>query len=215
MREFNCLAEREDPVLIDPKDHDYAAIAKLMIGTIVPRPIAFVSTVSENGVFNLAPFSYFNGVSSNPPIVMFSSVIRRDGQHKDTYNNVSATKDFVINIVSEHIAEQMNICSEDLPPGVDEFAESRLTPVTSNIVKAPRVFESRVNMECKLVKIVDFGDKPGSGSAVFGEVVMFHIADEIINDLKIDPDKLRAIGRMGGAAYLRTHDRFVMTRPKS
>lgn len=201
-------------MLIDPKDHPYATIGKLMIGSIVPRPIAFVSTVSETGIFNLAPFSYFNGVSSKPPIVMFSSVIRGDGQHKDTFTNVVATKNFVVNIVSEAIAEQMNICSEDFPPDVDEFAKAQLTPKESTRVKAPRVFESLISMECKLANIVSFGDSPGSGSAVFGEVVLFHIADEIATDFRIDPDKLRAIGRMGGPAYVRTRDRFSMARPK-
>lgn len=200
---------------IDPKDYDYSNIYKLMIGSIVPRPIAFVSTVSRDGIRNLAPFSFFNGVCSNPPIVLFSTVIRKDGGHKDTLNNVEATKEFVINIVSEDFGEEMNICSFDFPPDVDEFKESGLTPIPSDLVKAPRVQESRIQMECKLVQIIHFGQGPGGGSTVFGEVVRFHIQDQLLDNFKIDPDKLQAIGRMGGPTYTRTMDRFDLVRPKA
>ena len=200
---------------IDPKDHDYANVYKLMIGSIVPRPIAFVSTVSADGLRNLAPFSFFNGVCSNPPIVLFSTVIRKDGSHKDTLNNVEATKEFVVNIVSEGFAEQMNMCSSDFPPDVDEFAISGLTPIPSDLVKPPRVKESRINMECKLVQIIRFGDHPGAGCTVFGEILRFHIADELFDNYRIDPDKLRPIGRMGGPTYTRTTDRFDLIRPKA
>ncbi|MBI1805703.1 MAG: flavin reductase family protein [Ignavibacteria bacterium] len=186
-----------------------------MIGSIVPRPIAFVSTVSRDGIRNLAPFSFFNGVCSNPPIVLFSTVIRKDGGHKDTLNNVEATKEFVINIVSEDFGEEMNICSFDFPPDVDEFKESGLTPIPSDLVKAPRVQESRIQMECKLVQIIHFGQGPGGGSTVFGEVVRFHIQDQLLDNFKIDPDKLQAIGRMGGPTYTRTMDRFDLVRPKA
>ena len=199
-------------MIIDPKQHDYKNIYKLMIGCIVPRPIAFVSTLSPKGVRNLAPYSFFNGVCSKPPIICFSSVVRQDGKYKDTLNNIEATKDFVVNIVSEDFAEEMNMCSADYPPDVDEFQISGLTPVPSDVVKPYRVKESRINMECKLVQIVRFGDHPGAGCTVFGEVLRFHIADELINDFKIDPDKLHPIGRMGGPTYTRTTDRFDLAR---
>ena len=186
-----------------------------MIGAIVPRPIAFVSTVSAAGNRNLAPFSFFNGVCSNPPIVLFSTVIRKDGSHKDTLNNVEATREFVVNIVSEDFAEQMNICSADYPPEVDEFTVAQLTPIPSDLVKPPRVKESRIQMECTLVQIIHFGNIPGGGCTVFGEVQRFHIADELFDNFRIDPDKLRPIGRMGGPTYTRTKDRFDLIRPKA
>ena len=202
-------------MIINPKDHDYASIYKLMIGSIVPRPIALVSTVSADGIRNLAPFSFFNGVSSNPPIVLFSTVIRKDGSQKDTLNNIEATKEFVVNIVSEDFAGKMNITSEEFPPDVDEFVQSGLTPTAGDLVKAPRVKESRISMECRLVTIVRFGEGPGGGCTIFGEVVCFHVADELFNNFRIDPDKLNAIGRMGGPTYTRTKDRFDLVRPKT
>lgn len=200
---------------INPKDHDYDNIYKLMIGSIVPRPIAFVSTVNKNGNRNLAPFSFFNGVCSNPPIVLFSTVIRKDGSHKDTLNNVEATGEFVVNIVSEEFAEKMNVTSAEVPPDVDEFALSGLTPVSSDIVKPARVKESKISMECKLVQIVRFGQGAGSGCTVFGEILRFHIADELFDNYRIDPDKFHPIGRMGGPTYTRTRDRFDLIRPKT
>ncbi len=201
-------------MIINPSEHAYPDIYKLLIGSIVPRPIAFVSTVDAAGNRNLAPFSFFNGVCSNPPIVLFSIVTRSDGRRKDTLQNVEATKEFVINIVSEGIAKEMNSCSADFPPSVDEFQVSGLTPVPSEIVRPPRVKESLIQMECKLVNIIHFGTGPGSGYTVFGEVVRFHIADELFDNYRIDPDKLDAIGRMGGPTYTRTKDRFDLQRPK-
>ena len=198
---------------ITPSEHDYNQIYKLMIGSIVPRPIAFVSSVNAKGNRNLAPFSFFNGVCSNPPTVLFSTVIRKDGTHKDTLNNVEATKEFVVNIVSEDIAQQMNIASGEYPPDVDEFIKSGLTPVPSDVVKPPRVKESMVSMECKLSQFVRIGNGPGGGCTVFGEIVRIHVVDELFDNFRIDADKLRAIGRMGGPAYTRTRDRFEMVRP--
>ena len=186
-----------------------------MIGSIVPRPIAFVSSLSPSGVRNLAPYSFFNGVCSNPPIVVFSSVIRKDGGHKDTLNNVEATGEFVVNIVSEEFAEQMNITSADVAPEVDEFTLSGLTAIASDLVKPPRVKESKISMECKLAQIVRFGSGPGGGCSVFGEILRFHIADELFDNYRIDQDKLHSIGRMGGPTYTRTKDRFDLIRPKT
>jgi len=200
-------------VKITPSEHDYNQIYKLMIGSIVPRPIAFVSTVNALGNRNLAPFSFFNGVCSNPPTILFSTVIRKDGTHKDTLNNVEATKEFVVNIVSEEIAQQMNIASGEYPPNVDEYIKSGLTPVPSDVVQPPRVKESMISMECKLSQIVRIGNGPGGGCTVFGEIVQIHIVDELFDNFRIDADKLRAIGRMGGPAYTRTRDRFEMVRP--
>ncbi|TLY30338.1 MAG: flavin reductase family protein [Ignavibacteria bacterium] len=187
-----------------------------MVGVIVPRPIAFVSTISLKGIRNLAPFSFFTGISANPPTVCFSPMIRSsDGNRKDTLNNIEATGEFVINVVSEQIAVPMNICSIEFPPDVDEFRESGLTPVESDLVKPPRVKESLVNMECKLVQVVHVSPKPLGGSLVIGEILRFHIRDDLFNDYRIDPDKLHPIGRMAGSTYIRTTDRFDLIRPKA
>ena len=201
---------------IDPSEHDYRDIYKLMVGAIVPRPVAFVSTISPDGIRNLAPFSFFTGISANPPVICFSPMIRgSDGTRKDTLRNIEAVREFVVNLVSEEFAGQMNMCSAEFPPDVDEFEVSGLTPIASDLVKPPRVKESHINMECRLLQIVDVSAKPLGGSLVIGEVLRFHIDDALFDNYKIDPDKLHAIGRMGGPTYTRTTDRFDMTRPKT
>ncbi|HTD44524.1 MAG TPA: flavin reductase family protein [Bryobacteraceae bacterium] len=199
-------------MIIDPASIPAANAYKILIGAIVPRPIGFISTVSSGGVFNLAPFSFFNGVCGDPPVVCFAPNARTP--RKDTLVNIQATGEFVVNIVSEEIAEQMNLCSGNYPPEVDEFRVSGLTPVASDIVRPPRVLESHVNMECKALQVIEVSTRPWGGSLVLGEVVRFHVDDAIIDSrFRIDPDKLRAIGRMGGTSYTRTRDRFDMIRP--
>ena len=199
----------------DSAQHSTADIYKLMIGSIVPRPIALVSTVDEAGVRNLAPFSYFTACSANPPVVVFCPVLRpTPPTAKDTLRNIIATREFVVNIVSEEMATGMNATAAQVPPEVDEFELSGLTPIASDRIKPARVAESPVHMECRLLQIVHVGDQPGSGSLVLGEVLRFHVRAEIIDDFRIDPDKLRAIGRMAGSAYVRTTDRFDLERPK-
>ena len=201
--------------IIDPSQHDYADIYKLMIGIIIPRPIAFVSSIDADGILNLAPFSYFTACSSNPPVVCFCTSVRSEPRpHKDTLENIRATGEFVVNVVSEEIAEQMNKTSADVPPEVDEFVLSGLTPVASDLVKPPRVAESKAQMECKLRQIVPVSEKPGGGVLVLGEVLRFHILESVMDGLKVDPGKLKAIGRMGGPTYVRTDDRFNMERPR-
>jgi flavin reductase (DIM6/NTAB) family NADH-FMN oxidoreductase RutF len=207
--------ERWGMRVIDPAQLAYSDIYKLMIGMIVPRPIAFVSTVDTNGNRNLAPFSYFTACGSNPPVVCFSTSVRSGPlPHKDTLRNVEASGEFVVNIVSEEFAAQMNATSAEVPPDVDEFALSGLTPLASDLVKPPRVAESKAQMECRLLQIVRVSDKPGGGVLVLGEVLRFHVLESLLDGYKIDPDKLNAIGRMGGPTYVRTHDRFDMQRPK-
>lgn len=197
---------------VDPASTPAPQIYKLLIGSVVPRPIGFVSSVSKDGARNLAPFSFFNAVCGEPPVVCFSPSFREP--RKDTYANIKATGEFVVNIVSEEIAEQMNLCSGEYPSGVDEFEISGLTPVASDLVRPPRVLESPVNMECKLLQIIDVSQRPGGGSLILGEVVRFHVDDRVVDNFRIDPDKLRAIARMGGNLYARTRDRFEMIRPK-
>jgi flavin reductase (DIM6/NTAB) family NADH-FMN oxidoreductase RutF len=200
---------------IVPRQHDPRDVYKLMIGSIVPRPIAFVSSLSRDGILNLAPFSFFMGVCPNPPVIAFSTTLKSGEEtRKDTLRNVEETGEFVVNIVNEAIAEQMNLCSGEYPPEVDEFAVSGLTPIPSDIVKPPRVAESPVQMECRLIQVIDVSLRPLGARMVLGEVVSFHVDDAIVDDFRIDPDKLRAIARMGGNTYSRTRDRFDLLRPK-
>lgn len=201
-----------EKLAIDPASEPPLNNYKLLIGSVVPRPIAFVSTISPEGIRNLAPFSFFNAVCGNPPVVCFASGIREPP--KDTLANVRATGEFVVNIVTEDIAEQMNLTSGEYPAGVDEFAISGLTPVPSDLVAPFCVLESPVNMECKLLQIVEVSTRPGGGSLVLGEVIRFHIDPAISNNFRVDAEKLRAIGRMGGMEYTRTRSRFEMERPK-
>lgn len=207
-------------ISIDPKAHAYSDIYKLMIGAIVPRPIAFVSSVDAAGALNLAPFSYFTLCSSNPPYVVFSPAHRGPGKPpKDTLHNIRETGEFVVNTVSEEFLGQMNSTAADFPHGMDEFGISGLTPVPSNRVKPPRVREAHAQMECVLHDVITLSDKPGGGSLVIGEVVLFHIDRSVLVDperdlFKIDPRKLRAVGRMGGPTYTRTLDLIDIERPK-
>jgi flavin reductase (DIM6/NTAB) family NADH-FMN oxidoreductase RutF len=202
-------------VIVDPAASSIREIEKLLVGVILPRPIAFVSTISPDGILNLAPFSFFTAVCPRPPVICFCNSIRtRDGQKKDTLRNVEATGEFVVNVVSEDFAEQMVACSGDYPPEVSEFEVSGLTPIASDLVRPPRVQESRVQMECRLLQVVTVSTEPGGGSLVMGEVLRFHLADSVIVNGAVDPDKLRPIGRMGGIQYVRTTDRFSMARPK-
>ncbi len=200
-------------MIVDPGSTDAQNIYKLLIGAIVPRPIAFVSTVSAAGVRNLAPFSFFTVASADPPVVCFCPMFRK-GQMKDTLRNIRETGEFVVNVVSEEIAGKMNITSGDWAPEVDEFVQSGLTAAASDLVKAPRVAEAHVNMECRLERIVEVSTRPMGGTLVLGKVVRFHVEDRVVQEFRIDPDRLNAIGRMGGNAYTRTRDRFDLERPK-
>ena len=203
-------------MIIDPTPETAGNIYKLLTGAVVPRPIAFVSTINAEGRPNLAAFSFFTVISANPPVVCFSPMVRSsDGKRKDTLNNIEQTREFVVNIVSEDFAAQMNQTAPEFPPEVNEFEVSGLTPIPSDLVKPPRVKESRIQMECRLHQVIHVSDKPLGGSLVMGEVVRFHLADELeIESLRIDPSKLHAIGRMGGPTYARTTDLFDLQRPK-
>jgi len=204
---------------IDPGQHEQRDIYKLMTGIIVPRPIALVSTVDAEGNPNLAPFSFFAGVGSAPPTVLFCPALRPGGGsdaagRKDTLRNVEATRQFVINVVSESISDQANATAAEVGPEVDEFKLSGLTPVASEVVKAPRVAESPAQMECRLMQVIYTGNKPASGVIVLGEVVRFHVREELFNDFRIDPAGLDAVGRMAGNTWVKTHDRVDLIRPK-
>jgi len=199
---------------VNPSEHDPRDVYKILIGAVVPRPIALVSSLSSDGIPNLAPFSFFNAICSNPPCLCFSTAFRAGtGTAKDTLRNIRETGQFVVNIVSEGMAERMNLTAGEYPPEVDEFVVSGLTAVPSDLVKPARVAESLVQMECKLQQIVIVSDRPSGAALVIGEVVRFHVDDGIVENFRIDPDKLLAIGRMGGNTYSRTRDRFDIARP--
>jgi len=186
---------------------------EMMVAMIMPRPIAWISTVDAQGIFNLAPFSMFMNVSLKPPIICVGMGWKRGGQKKDTLRNIEASKEFVINVVDEDLVEAMNRTAAEYPPQIDEFREAGLTAKKSSIVRAPRVAESPMSMECRLRQIMQFGEHPGGGFLVLGEVLLFHVLDELYLKGEIDLSKLRHVGRLGGKLYCRTRDSFEMERP--
>jgi flavin reductase (DIM6/NTAB) family NADH-FMN oxidoreductase RutF len=198
---------------IDPGEMTRKDFYNTLLAALNPRPIAWVSTVGEDGVFNLAPFSFFQAVSAKPPVVCFSVASKRDGRKKDTLRNVESGRDFVINTVNEVLADAMNQTSAEYPPEVDEFKETGLTPIKSDRVKSPRVAESPVNLECQVNQIIEFGESPEFGSLIIGEVVCMHVKDEYCVDGKVDGWKLMNIGRLWGKYYCRITDTFEMTMP--
>ncbi len=192
---------------------------KLLSGVVVPRPIAWVSTVDAAGVRNLAPYSFFTVVSANPPVVCFCPAAREPAEElrttKDTLENIRATGEFVVNVVCEELAGPMNQTAAALPAGVDEFAVAGLTAVAGELVGAPRVAEAPVQIECRLREIIEVSPLPLGGWLVLGDVLRFHVSERVLEPkLHIAPDKLRAVGRMAGAEYVRTGDRFSLERPK-
>lgn len=188
-----------------------AELYKLFVGSVQPRPIALVSTANGEGLLNLAPFSFFNVASVNPPILSFSVQLapKKDtnfGHPKDTLANIRETGECVINIVSHAMREQMNVCAAPWPPDVDEFAESGFTPVTSDSVRPPRVGESLVAFECTLDQIISWGDLPRSGNLVLVRVVTIAVHDTVYRDGKIDAVTLDTIARLGGPTYTRSRE---------
>lgn len=187
----------------------------LMIATILPRPIAWVSTVSPDGVPNLAPFSFFTGICANPMTVCFAPVNDRNGKKKDTLVNIELTKQFTVNIVNERSVEKMNLTSAPYPYGVSEFEKAGVTALPSVKVKPPRVKESPVSYECELQQIVRVGEGALAGNLVIGRVVMFHCDDALYDNGKIRHQDVHAVGRMEGAWYSRTNDAFELPRPEA
>jgi flavin reductase (DIM6/NTAB) family NADH-FMN oxidoreductase RutF len=190
---------------------------KLLIGGIVPRPIAFVSTVSPQGKYNLAPFSFFCAVGSNPMTMLFCPANKQDGTEKDSLLNARLVSEggmgeFVVNISNEPMERQVAGAAEPLPHGESEFELVGLTPSPSRIVRPPRVLEAPISYECRTLQVIrtQIG-APAAGNVVFGEVVHIWVRDELINErYHIDPEKLKAIGRMGGLEYCRTRERFAL-----
>lgn len=194
------------PGQIPTKDlHQY------IIGSVAPRPIAFVSTLDENGIQNLAPYSFFNAFSSNPPIIVFSSNRRvSDNTTKDTLHNIRVSGECVVNVVPYSIVRQMSLASVEFPSSVSEFSKVGLTPEPSETVKAPRVMESPVNMECKVKEIIPLGEHGGAGHLIICEVNLMAISESVLNGDRLDPDKLDLMGRMGRNYYVRASGAALM-----
>lgn len=202
-------------MLIDVASTNYLDVYHLLVGVVTPRPIAWVTTIDTEGRVNLAPFSFFNAFGANPPVVVFSPTLRRDGSKKDTLRNLEATGEFVLNAAVESVAEKINLSSKELPYGQSEVELTGLTLIPSTKVKPPRLAETPVTMECKVLQIISTGKGPIAGNLVIGEVLVIYIADEVLDDKKrIDPRKLRTIARLGGDYYCRTTDLFEMKRPQ-
>ena len=187
---------------------------KLMIGAILPRPIAWVSTMDGAGNLNVAPFSYFTPVCSDPMTLLFCpGYSPQKGGKKDTLQNIEATQEFVINLVNEETAEAMNQTAATLPQSHSEFEFAGLTPAASQTIRVPRVAESPIAYECKLQRIITISEQPGGGSVVFGEVHCIHVRDDIYQDGYIRLDVFKPIGRLGGTGYTRVTDTFELQRP--
>lgn len=202
---------------IDPKDITTPEVHRYLLGAVGPRPICFASTVDENGVNNLSPFSFFNVFSANPPILIFSPARNgRTNTTKDTYNNVKKVPEVVINIVNYSMVEQMSLSSSPYASDIDEFVKSGFTPVDSETIQPKRVQEAPVQLECKVVEVKELGDQGGAGNLVICEVTRMHIREEILDDNgNIDQFKIDLVSRMGGNWYCRSdkNSMFEITKP--
>lgn len=200
----------------DPADLAGRVLYQLLIGTVAPRPIAWVSTRDKAGVLNLAPFSYFTVAATRPLTLLFCPQVQPDGQGKDTLRNIQAVPEFVINLPDEATAEAMNLTSGAYPAGVSEFDVAGLAAVASETISVPRVAAAPMAFECRLREILTIADRPGGGSAVFGEVSRIHVREGLmeVETGRIDIDRYRPIGRWGGNWYTRQTDRFEMPRPE-
>ena len=200
-------------MIIGPQELNNNDRYKLIIGSIVPRPIAWVSTMDKARNLNLAPFSYFTAVCTDPMTLLFcpgwSSARHR---MKDTLHNIQEMGEFVINIVDESTKEAMNLTATEFEANVSEFAWAKVTPAPSQVVRVPRVTESPIAFECKLQQIVMVNEGPGGGAAVLGEVVSIYVRDDVYENGRILPEILRPIGRLAGSTYAHLNDLFTMDR---
>jgi flavin reductase (DIM6/NTAB) family NADH-FMN oxidoreductase RutF len=200
---------------IKPDSLPWKSVYKILIGSVLPRPIGWISSINNQGQSNLAPFSFFNVVCANPPTVLFCPLVRSgDTPPKDTLQNIRATGEFVVNIVSGELVEMMNLTSVEAPCDVNEFDYAGLTSAPSCEVTPPRVAESPIHFECKLDRIIEISREPGGGSVVIGTVVHMHVDERLmIGEDKIDLFKLNPIGRLAGNSYVRVTDIFDLERP--
>ena len=199
-----------------PEELDARKLHGCLLGGISPRPIAFVSTVDASGRVNLAPFSYFNVFSANPPLVVFSPARRgRDATTKHTWDNVQVVPEVVVNLVDYALVHACSLTSTDFAEGVDEFVKAGLTALPSEVVQPPRVAESPVQLECKVVKVESLGEQGGAGQLVFAEIVRMHFRDNVLNDAGVpDATRLDLVGRCGGDHYVRASGEALFTVPK-
>jgi flavin reductase (DIM6/NTAB) family NADH-FMN oxidoreductase RutF len=200
---------------VRPEQIPYREFYRILISSVAPRPIAWVSTLND-GHLNLAPFSFFNAISAKPPLLGFSPSLRQvNGQTvpKDTLRNIRETGEFVVNVVTFAVAGAMNLTSGEYDSSINEFEVAKLNPRPSQVVKPPQVAESPLSFECKLERIIDFGTESPSASLVTGEIVSVHLEEAVLKDGRLDPDSLELIGRMGGTQYSTTTERFDMKRP--
>ena len=197
----------------NPNELEHAAVYKLLTGSVIPRPIGWISTIDANGINNLAPFSYFNAVGEDPPHVMFSTT-RGNNTNKDTLNNVLANGQFVVNMVTEELAERMNTTAQTVPSDVDEFQLAEVTPIPSTIIKPMRVKESLVTFECEMVHHYFLENhKNGGACVVIGRIVMMHFDDSILMDnYKINLETYKPIARLAGSNYAKLGELFSIKR---
>ncbi len=204
---FESTKKREKMLSIDPKEIPVPKLHGYLLSAVAPRPIAFASTVDSDGNVNLSPFSFFNVFSANPPIAIFSPARRgRDNTTKHTYENVKQHPEVVINVVNHAIVQQMSLSSTEYADGVNEFEKAGLTELKSEVVKPPRVAESPVQLECKVLEVKELGANGGAGNLVICEVVKVHIQEQFLDsDGKLDTEKLDLVGRMGANWYVRAN----------
>ncbi len=199
---------------IDVKKTPVVDVYHLLTGIVTPRPIAWVTTVDSQGVVNLAPFSFFNTFGANPPVVVFSPTLRRDGTKKDTLMNIEATGEFVVNASVASLAEKVNQSSKEIPTGQSEVELTGLHTTPSQFVKPPRITESPAALECKVMQIIPVGNSAISANLVIGEVVAIHVDDSVLDENKrVDPRKIQTIARLGAEFYCHTSDLFELKRP--
>ncbi|WP_340007086.1 flavin reductase family protein [Paenibacillus sp. FSL K6-0276] len=200
-------------ISIDPKQNSERENYKLLIGTVIPRPIAFVTTQSEEGILNGAPFSYFNIVSSNPPMVSLS-IQRPAGRLKDTARNIYNNHQFVVHIVDAENVGKINQTAASIPATESEIELANLTPVQSKSVAVPGVLEAKVRIECKLVQAIPLGGEEPGSDLFIGEIVQFHIDESIYQEGRIDPRALNAVSRLAGSNYATLGEIFSIERPE-
>jgi len=201
-------------VLIDVKMSSVVDVYQALVSVVTPRPIAWVTTVDLQRRVNLAPFSFYNAFGANPPVVVFSPTLRRDGTKKDTLLNLEATGEFVVNVAVASVAEKVNESAKEIPQGESEVELVGLHTVPSLRVKPPRLAEVPVNLECKVIQIISLGTGPIAGNLVVGEIVLMHVDDAVLDaNGKVDPLKLQTIARLGGDYWCRTTDLFEQKRP--
>ena len=194
-------------------DGDFKDNYKFLIGSILPRPIAVISTLNEDGSNNVAPFSFFTAISASPMIIAFSPMIRSStGEIKDTPRNILREKEFVVNFVSQDIVEKVNLTSKELAYGEDEFSVSGLTPLNSETIKARRIKESLIHFECIYRDHLSYGDQPGCGQIITGEVKKVHVSEAIYQDGRIDTDKYAPVGRGAGNDWILCNNRIQLDR---